>query len=371
MICALVPAGCLDGESGSDPVSRNRGAPTDSPDLSVDYAALFSANVEPILTTYCSACHNRAGGIGPGFLEPKPDVLTTVLGHPGLIGTTPENSRILEKGAHEGPALTLLEALPIAEWIKIYNQRKLTEGGDGGAPKPAIVPFPAAIGANIIDLSTLDPSLEGQTVTFNAKLLGSSQIELSSIKVNAARTTGIHLQHPLWVTWDLRMNPTPDPGDNFATLDQTVFAAGSEPMGLGLLVLPYTPSQSLSVVFGLIEPKAGGSGAGSGMLACKNVAGFSAAKSQLTGAAGIACSNCHAQQGNAALAFNLVGIAQAANDQAVCLSVRGEVDPEAPANSTLYKRVDPAGPAHTGGKLTPPQLTELRTAMDAWITSEK
>jgi hypothetical protein len=298
-----------------------------------------------------------------------------MLAYPGLIGADPESSRIYVKGAHEGPALTPTQAPVISDWIVTYNAHKPKSTGltDAGMPIPTITPFAPAMGANTVDLSVLDPALAGQTITFTAKMLGTTQVELSQIKVKAATGMGVHMVHPLWVTWDAKMAATPDPIDSFATLDETVYSADTQPMGPGTVVLPFTAGESLNVVFQTIEPKTGS--ADGGMTGgCKNVAGFSAVKAQLTGgaaAAPLTCSSCHGQQGNnAANAFNLVGIATAANDAQTCASVRGEVDPVTTANSLLYKKVDSAsGVAHNGGKVT--SIAAFKTAMDAWITTEK
>src|SRR5262249_46922938 len=151
-LLAILAAGCLgsigDGSSGQ---GSDAGAP---PDLipAVDVAAVFSTDVQPILMQACDACHNRTGGIGPGFLERKPDMLTTLLASPGLIGATPGGSRIYAKGLHEGPSFTPVQAPTVANWITVYNlyKPKPDPKSDAGAPKPTIAPFAPTMGANTV-----------------------------------------------------------------------------------------------------------------------------------------------------------------------------------------------------------------------------
>src|SRR5579859_5698764 len=116
MMSALVAVGCL----GTFSLAPDGG----------DAVSTFNATVAPILSSSCGACHGHVGGIGPAFLEPKPDMLTTLLAWPGLVGLTPETSRIYAKGMHEGPALSADQAPIVSSWIKQYNAEK--SQGDGG-----------------------------------------------------------------------------------------------------------------------------------------------------------------------------------------------------------------------------------------------
>src|SRR4051812_24947564 len=128
------------------------------PDLAIDPVAVFNEQVAPILMTSCAGCHNKTGGIGPGFLEPHPDILTTMLGYPGMINTTPDTSRIYVKGVHEGPGLTATQKPIIADWINLWARLK-PKAEDGGASRPTVMPFSPVMGANSVDLSVLEPTL--------------------------------------------------------------------------------------------------------------------------------------------------------------------------------------------------------------------
>jgi cytochrome c553 len=336
------------------------------PDMAIDPVLIFNTQVAPILTTTCAGCHNKMGGIGPGFLEPDPDILTTMLAYPGLIGPTPDTSRVYVKGAHEGPALSAVDKPIIGNWITLWNATRPAVL-DGGASKPAVKPFVPIIGSNSIDLSVIDPSLAGQTVTFTAKMVGTT-LELTNIMIGAAPKMGVHMVHPLWVSWDANMNPTPDPVDSFSNLDETVDNGASLRMGPGTLFLPdFSSTATLNVVFATIEAKAVAGDGGTGLLGCKSVATWTSdAKPQLTNN----CASCHG--GNNASATSAFPLS-ATTDTQNCANTLGEVNVTTPANGNLFAYPNPANPGN-GHPFHFPDTATYTTFTDAvsmWITNEK
>jgi cytochrome c553 len=341
-------------------------------DMTPDVAALFYANVTPIIDAACAGCHGVAGGAGPAFMMPKPSELNNVLAYPGIIGPTPEKSRLYMKGAHEGPALTPAQAPVVRDWIVRYDSLR---PADAGTTRPSVAPFaPSFTTANTIDLSAFDASLARQKLTFNAKMLGTS-IALSNIKLATAPTMGVHVAHPLFVMWDQSLTPTPDPIDSFSNVDETVPSAATAPLGPGTLVLPNFPTTGLiNVVFTTVEAKqlASDGGATTG---CKNVASFTSnVVPQVTGnngALSLNCSNCHGKQGNAAA--NVWDIIALTTDAAsACSSTLPEINTTTPAMSKLFATVDPnSGTPHQGGKLAAGQLSGWESAIASWINLEK
>ncbi len=337
-----------------------------APDMGVDVVAQFNQNVAPIMTASCAGCHAKNGGVGPGFLAP-PDMLRTMLTYPGIIGSTPDTSRIYAKGQHEGPALTPQQAPVVADWINLYNAHK-PESGDAGANKPQLTPFKPVMGANTIELAALDAALVGGTITFNAQMVGTS-IELSSITVTTPKDSGAHMVHPLWVIWDTHYNPTPDPVDSFSNLDETIPAGQSMPLGPGEVILPnFQQGFLVNVVFQLLEAKTvenpDGGGVVGGGGGCKNLMGFdSIAKPTL----GSTCATCHAQAGNSAqMAFSLLGINNAGGDAQACANTLGEINVNTPAMSAIYTYTDPAS-----GIQHPFKFPSKSNFADAWISTEK
>ncbi len=359
VLAAALSSGCL----GSYALSgANDGGVDAAP--AVDVAQLFHMNVEPIFDSACVSCHGVNGGIGPAFMVPKPDMLSTLLSYPGLIGLTPETSRVYAKGGHEGPALTADQATVVSNWIVTYNQNKTMT--DGGVAKPAIKPVAPNMGANTFDLSVLDLSLIGAKLTFTASMVGTN-LELSQITVVTPAAGGLHIVHPLFVTWDPHYNPTPDPIDSFSNLDETVPAASTAPLGPGEVLLPnFSEGMLVSVVFNVIELKSvaipdGGTLPGSG---CKNLAAFQQyAKPTFVST----CVSCHGgNNANAAAAFSLVTLGQAGGDAQACQSALGEINTTTPASSAIYTYTDP-----NSGITHPFKFAAKSNFADMWISTEK
>ena len=387
LVTLLAPAGCInsfaiDADGGSNNKNPNQPnnpnnphndagvtVPVDlstPPDMAVDPVLIFNEQVAPILTKSCAGCHNQMGGIGPGFLAP-PDVLATLLAYPAIVGLTPDTSLLYTKGSHEGPALSGVDKPIVGNWITLWNLYKPIPL-DGGVNGPTIAPFAPTMGANTIDLSVLNPSLAGQKITFTAKMVGTT-LELSSIDIVAAAAMGVHVVHPLWVSWDADMTPTPDPVDSFSNLDETVSGGATAPMGPGTLFLPnFATSMMINVVFSSITAQSGTADGGTGLLGCKSVATWTSdTKPQLTNN----CVSCHGGSNTSAtMAFPL----QASNtDTQSCANTLGEVDVNTPANGRLYSYPNPANtnnghPFHFPDTTT---YTAFTTAVGMWIANEK
>jgi hypothetical protein len=291
-----------------------------------------------------------------------------MLGYPGLINTTPDTSRIYVKGVHEGPGLTATQKPVVADWINLWAKLK-PMALDGGAARPAVMPFAPIMGANTVDLSVLDPTLAGVKVTFTASMVG-DVLHLGTITVETPPNAGVHLVHPLWVTWDANMVPTPDPVDSFSNLDETVAASSTTAMGPGSLFLPnFASTMMLNVVFMTIEAKGEmGDGGTVGTLGCKNVTSWTnAAKPQLANN----CASCHG--GNNASATGAFPLQTANGDTQNCANTLGEVDVNTPANSRLYSYPNPANPNNNHPFHFPDTTTfqSFMTAVNPWIANEK
>jgi mono/diheme cytochrome c family protein len=369
LVGTLSMAGCLDGFTGDQGVDAGNNGGDDGGMMQVDVISDFNTNVAPMLvgadgkSGACGACHAVAGGAGPAFLLPKPDLYTTVTSYPSLIGNAPETSRLYAKGVHEGPALSDAQAPVLAAWIVEYNANKPAVD-DGGAVKPSIAPFAPIMNAtNTVDLTILDPLLSGQNVSFTAKTLGGTTLELTNIKINTAPMTGVHMVHPLWVVWDASFNATPDPVDSFSNLDQTVYGMSSATMGPGTLILPgWSATSKLSVVFVQIEPKMGGADAGT-------IAGCKALQNFVTNVKPLLQANCNACHVGANPTAGLSFDFGANSDATVCMNALTEINTTTVANSLLLQRPNPAvNDAHPRKIAT---FGPYQTAVTNWINLEK
>jgi hypothetical protein len=306
------------------------------------------------------------GQPSPAFMIAAPDMLQNILSFPTVIGDTPEKSRLYMKGTHEGPAFTPTEQPIIREWIEFYNANKPAStggGGDAGVQKPTVKPFTPVMngtgGSNTVDLAALDAALTGQKVTFDAKMVGTS-LQLSNIKVVAAASMGVHILHPVFVTWDQNLTPSPDPVDSFAGMDLTVYMTQTVSMGPGTLFLPNFPSGGLlNVIFTGIETKTGMGGTTT--TACKALANFVANVKPLLQAN---CNTCHVGANpTAGLAFD------ATPDATLCLNALSEINKTTPASSLLLGKPDPAVANGHPRKVNP--FTAFQTAVTNWINLEK
>lgn len=363
IVMTATATGCLgsalngDGGGGNGGTGGSAGGAVD---MAPDVAGQFYANVAPIITPACGGCHGVTGLQSPAFMLPQPDMLSNILQYPGIIGSTPEKSRLYMKGLHQGPAFTPDQKTTVGDWITLYNANR---PGDGGDAKPAISPFtPSMTATNSIDLAPLDATLSGVKVTFNAQMVGTS-IELTSLKVVTPSTTGVHLTHPVFVVWDQNLTPNPDPVDSFSNLDETVFSGSSAPMGPGTLLLPnFAAGSLLSVVFTLVEPKTGSADGGT-VSGCKNLTMFVNNVKPLLTANGCA-STCHVGANpTAGLKWD------ATPDSTLCANALTEINTTTPAQSQLLLQPDPAQNNGHPQKVNP--FTNFQTAVTNWINAEK
>lgn len=362
LIAMLASAGCLGSAlDGNGDGGDNGGGPGGVVDMAPDVVGTFYSNVAPILKPACGGCHGVAGTSAPAFMLDTPDMLKNLLQYPGIIGTTPQTSRLYMKGQHEGPAFTPDQAPVVSDWITFYNSNKPMT--DGGTSKPTIAPFtPSLTMPNSIDLAALDPMLTGVKITFTAKMVGTS-IELDNLTLAASASTGVHVSHPLFVTWDQNLEPTPDPVDSFSNLDETVYAGQSAPLGPGTLILPnFATGSLLNVVFTLIEPKAGGTDGGT-TTGCKALTMFVQNVKPLL-ASGTCSTNCHVGGAPVAgLKFDTTP------DSALCQVALTEINTTTPSLSLLLQKPDPNNNNGHQTKINP--FTAYQTAVTNWINAEK
>jgi hypothetical protein len=366
-VAAMTLGGCL---GGYDP---NAGADLSLVDMAPpDPAVEFASKIAPLLggvdgkSGSCGACHAKVGGIGPGFLEAKPDMLTTLLSYPGVIGRTPATSRLFAKGAHEGPALKANEVTALRDWILLFNTNRPMDM----TTKPTVPPFVPAMGANVVDLALINLNIAGAKLTFDARMAGSSLV-LSNLTVVAPPSAGLHVVHPLFVMWDAQHDAFPDPVDSFATTDLTMPMGSAGDLPPGTLILPdFAAQQSINIVFETIEPKGGSAGGADGGVVgptsgCKDVALFAATvRPTLAGQ----CYNCHnGGAGGYTMSASL-------SDADQCANARGEIDVNTPANSRLRNYPDPGNNAvHTGTnrKLSTATFATYAAALATWAQAEK
>jgi mono/diheme cytochrome c family protein len=100
---------------------------------------LFDRNVLPIVEQRCASCHagdNVADG--PDFMgRARANYYDALTGDPRYLSSRPEDSQLIIKGEHTGPAFTAAEEQTITAWLlKEADERGLIQGGGEVLPPP-------------------------------------------------------------------------------------------------------------------------------------------------------------------------------------------------------------------------------------------
>jgi hypothetical protein len=323
----------------------------------------------------CNVCHTGAAA-GPPFMAPMPDIYTTLKAWPGLIGPSPQGSKIYMKGQHEGPAFTPGQAMRVATWLNAEAAAGSggNDGGVGGAP--LIPPFMPQPGTNTVDLGSLGPGLAGAKLQFDASISGAG-LQLASLQIIAPASTGVHVAHPLFTVYPQSGSPLPDPVDSFSGLDQTIPAGMPGTIGPGTLILTsYKLNDRIGVVFEKLaatNPPGGMDGGTGGPGGCKSVMTFTAsAKTPLSNT----CVTCHggANAGaQSALDMSRVNDTSTDGQTAACAQVLNKVSPATPAQSRIFQVTAPGASAAVHPFQFPDQnsFNAFQTMVSQWIVREQ
>ncbi len=328
--------------------------------------AAFTAQVEPIMSGFCLACH--AAQVNIDFLA-APDMRGKMLEWDGLVRLdAPTTSGVLTKGPHEGPALTPDQAALILDWIDLEVRAA------GGEPATVVetdrlTPVP---GLNSVDLTGL--GLTGSILTFLYEPLATGMY-LSDITITGG-AGGVHVVNPLFVIWNEGL-PEPDPINRFGNIDLVVLEGATSYIGGGTAVfVDVLPGSDISVHFRVAEfadgtPGGGGDGGvvGGG---CNNVPAFtSSAQPRLLAS----CNNCHGTGGQTA-AINSTDMTRLGDltpegQAAACAQIKTRINQLDPINSGLLLAPDPG--SGTGHPFKFPSAAEFQAFRDqilAWVNQE-
>jgi len=289
------------------------------------------------------------------------DPYTTIKTYAGVIVANPQQSILLTKGAHEGPALVDPLRASITTWLTAESI---------GAPAGAVTtaPFAVTTGANQIDLSTLVP---GAAMTFTAATSG-EYLELTSIQLIAPAGSTVTVTYPIFYVVPASGPQIQD--NDFSNVNQTISAGQTATLGPGLLSIEgWATGDDLRIAFKKLVASGGGTTGGSGDAgtvtatgACKSVSSFT------TNAVPVItennCLNCHGTGGSGNGALDLSPLAEIpADDTTACAHVLTKVNLANPAESPVIL-------APTGGVVGHPFTTataDFTPAMETWIQAEE
>src|SRR3954447_13816231 len=112
------------GGAAGAPAGRGGGGSGGAVDMAPDVVGQFYSQIEPVITPACGGCHAVTGTTAPAFMVAQPDLLQNILQYPGIIGSSPEKSRMYMKGLHEGPAFTPDQKQAVGDWITFFNANR-------------------------------------------------------------------------------------------------------------------------------------------------------------------------------------------------------------------------------------------------------
>jgi hypothetical protein len=395
LIAILAVAGCngLIREKGGGGGGSGSGSGSNTPEQQAALDA-WTMEAHPALTnSTCFACHAGTNPSAPAFLAGSADldIRNTLLGfNPQIVDlNAPQSSRLVTKGAHEGPAITNTTDLSnLVDWMT----KEATAAMDSLQGSGTLIAGPfnvqlctaGSAGAATCPINTvmLDPLIAGATISFVAQPL-TNAIYLDNLTL-VAGSAGAFINHPLFVSVDGSGNLNPDTIDRFFNVELDVAANGSAMIGGGAGGFEgFSPANQMEIAFQQVSTyQASGSGSGSGTasLGCKAVTQFAADAIPVMGKAIAAetnfCANCHGgQNGTATTNMNLTKVNDGvtADQQTVCNNVLPLVtftNGSAAATSPLLLAPDPGQDAAHPFKLSAADFTTFANGIKAWASAE-
>jgi mono/diheme cytochrome c family protein len=232
----------LFGLVGCDGLIEQQGQEGLSPEEAKAQAAWLQKAMPPFKAN-CLSCHNgsmaSANPMPPAYLDGDSDlhIRDTILKFtPPVINLdSPPSSRVIVKGAHEGPALSAQDASGVVEWL-MAEQAAQPAGTIIESTPMTAMPCTGAVGGptcpvNHIDLSALGAT--GASIDFEAMTINGSDLYLIDLKVTAG-TDGAYVVHPLFFSHPASaMDATADPIDRFYNVQLDVMSGANSLLGDG------------------------------------------------------------------------------------------------------------------------------------------
>lgn len=341
----------------------------DEPGL--DPQTLFDTQVKPLVAASCSCHYTQQITISPFLaMDGEYDAITKY-GNGKFLTPVPDDSLLLLKKEHTGPAFETDQAKTVRGWL---SAEAATRGSAMSSPTTPTVP---------IRIGTFFMSLQGLTqdplssITFDLSQVSGTTYLIANLKVTAGPSGGIQLKHPRFIIFTAA-GAVPESSDGLSTVDITVTAGSSMTLGSGNLLLTELPASSARIAMAfqtisVVNPMMVN-------VACMNLGAFDpAVKNQLATCAAV----CHSptasdpRKNQATGAFNMA--AALTSDQTMvaqlCLNSKGRIDKNNPAKSILVVQPQPAAsggtPNHPYKINDPTQFSAYMNAIVTWASGEK
>lgn len=217
-------------------------------DQEIDARSIFEKRVKPEMVQSCSCHQVTTMGIQPFLASGMEYEAITGYSMGKFLTAVPEQSLLLTKGKHQGPAFTDVQFYAVRGWLDVEST---TRGLGKGSPTTPSVPIRDGDYFLAIDKFTKDP-LSKITFTMKASSTSTNAFVVTNLAITPGPSTGIKLKHPKFV-FITAAGTTPDPSDALQTVDLTIMqpAAGTTPMptllGSGTLRLTGVPASAARV----------------------------------------------------------------------------------------------------------------------------
>jgi hypothetical protein len=377
LVLVAVSAGCTGLIEGGEPSKQELAS------------KLWVEQAVPALTAgACFSCHagQRANVDFIAGADPLAQRAKLMEFNPPAVNLdAPQSSRLLTKGAHEGPALEAGQRSSIQEWL--VAEKEAATATNGGVASTGIrtadftvslctqgLPGSPTCPVNEIPLDDLGEGngIAGARISFVAQAV-SSGLYFNNLRL-VPGAGGAYIEHPLFVSipTDPKEKPIADQIDRFfnVKMNLPMAATGEQQQiqGGAAAFANFSPQNKVAVFFKVakvFQPDQGGGGGG--QTGCKRQGVFDGAARAALQAS---CGNCH-QAGNARQALDLTGIGTAPAMSA-CNQTRLRLNLQAIDQSGIFLATVPGNGNHPftfNGDVN--AHNQFKATLNPWIVAER
>jgi hypothetical protein len=266
------------------------------------------------------------------------------------------------------PSVSSLIVLTLPIVSAAGGSQSNTDGGVVALTTPAALTMGSV---NTIKLDTLGSAFVGMSVTFTPSLIGTTELKLQDVTLNATAAAGFTVTGMVFAFYnstDLMNTAAID--TDFNQDSYSAYEMGTNLVGT--TITPYTAGQYIALSFTSIVPAKGMPDMGGATAMCKDLTDFALFKQDLEGMNGMSlnCNNCHKAGGNGNSAFNMSGFTDNTMDSTSCATMLNYVTIATPNQSDVYLKVS-GGKSHQGGTLSAATQTTFLAALTKWLNGEK
>jgi hypothetical protein len=340
LLASTLLAGCP-----PPPVGLDGGSELEDPAL--DPRSLFENNVKPEMLKSCSCHQLMQESFAPFLVSGDEYNSITTYSSGKFLTMAADQSPLLNKGAHQGPAFSTEQKAMALAWLQ---GEALSRGSANSTPTTPSVALRTGDFYISLDSLVQDPLAK---ITFTLSPFGNG-FRVTSLTLTAGPTSGVHVKHPRFIFFSAT-GAAPEPSDALSNVDTSAMNPNSSVvLGTGSVLLIGPPPM------------------------CKNFAGFNpAVKNRLATCAAL----CHSPQGTdprkgGAQGYNMaaaLGTDEAAL-QTLCIYSLGRINLTNLPGSILLLQPKPAtsgGTANHPYKLTDQTFPPYDTDITAWGNGEK